>query len=161
MRRKSDKVKTLQGNFRQDRASDGLKLETGIPACPVSLSGKAQTIWDDLCRKLVDLKILTTLDGYVLSMFCETYNRWNTLRQFLQENGDSYRSETSLYKIRPEVQSLKECLNSLDVLTAKLCLSPKDREKIVLPEVKELDELGEFLRTGKTLKGERKGKINE
>lgn len=152
MQKKTEALKTLYGTSRPDRASEGLKLETGIPACPINLSGEAQVIWDDLCQKLIDLKVLSVLDGYVLSMFCETYVRWNNLRQFLQENGDSYQSETGLCKIRPEVQSLKECLNSLDVLTTKLCLSPKDREKLTVKLPKETDPLQEFLRTGKVKK---------
>lgn len=149
MRKKTEALKTLHGTGRHDRASEVLKLETDIPSCPVSLSGEAQVIWDDLCQKLINLKVLTVLDGYVLSMFCETYVRWNKLRQFLQENGDSYQSETGLCKIRPEVQSLKECLNSLDVLTAKLCLSPKDREKLTIKLPEEPDAFEEFLRTGR------------
>ena len=154
MRKKTETLKSLQGTFRPDRASTtSLKLEAIIPTCPINLSGEARIIWDDLCRKLIDLKVLTTLDGYVLAMYCESFTRWDTLRKFLQENGDSYQSETGLCKIRPEVQSLKECLNSLDILTAKLCLSPKDREKIVLPEAKEADEFEEFLRTGKASRG--------
>ncbi|HJW85452.1 MAG TPA: phage terminase small subunit P27 family, partial [Candidatus Brocadiaceae bacterium] len=110
-----------------------MKLDPAIPQCPISLSSEARVIWGDLSEKLVDLKVLTQLDGYVLAMFCEAYVRWDVLRLFLQANGDSYQSENGLHKIRPEVQSLKECLNSLDVLTAKLCLSPEDRGRMSVP----------------------------
>lgn len=38
MRRKSDKVKTLQGNFRHGRASKGVELpEPAKPECPAWL----------------------------------------------------------------------------------------------------------------------------
>ncbi len=149
MRRKDDFLKMQQGTFRKDRAAESLEVKPGIPVCPVDLSDDAKIIWDDLCEKLVDLKVSTSSDGYVLAMFCETFARWNGLRKFLQENGDSYISRNSLHKIRPEVQSLKECLNSLDVLTTKLCLSPHDRGKLTLPKTEDTDPLELFLRKGK------------
>ena len=149
MRRKSETVKTLQGNSRQDRTpAEGLQIETAIPGCPISLSAEAQAVWGDLSEKLVDLKVLTQLDGYILAVFCETYVRWNTLRCFLQANGESYQSGNGLHKIRPEVQSLKECLNSLDVLTSKLCLSPEDRGRVSIPNGVKPNPLEEFLKKG-------------
>lgn len=157
MRKKPDAVKKLGGTYRQDRASGSLKPEIGIPACPVHLSLEGQKVWDALCGKLVDMGVLTGFDGYVLSMFCETFTRWNTLRQYLQEHGDSYQSETGLCKIRPEVQSLKECLASLDVLSAKFGLSPRDREKLTVRPQEEPDEFEEFLARGREISAQKKG----
>lgn len=149
MKKKFEGLKLLHGTNRPDRAENGgLKVETAIPECPVSLSDEARVIWDDLSKKLVDLKVLTQLDGYVLTLFCETYVRWNALRLFLQANGDSYQSENGLHKIRPEVQSLKECLNSLDILTAKLCLSPEDRGRVSVPNSVKPNPLEDFLKKG-------------
>lgn len=159
MRRKSDALKQRQGTYRPDRCKQNSvpMLLEDVPEPPSGFSPEAVIIWNETAKKLVSLRMLSSLDLPVLELFSKTFILWRSVSHFLEINGVSFVTESGLHKSRPEATTLKELLSALDGLTAKLGLSVRDREKITLPEPCEPDPFEEFLRTGRA-NNERGGK---
>ena len=51
----------------------------GIPECPSNLQGLAKRTWDEMCRLLEGVGILTEIDGRALARYCDGWAAWVTL----------------------------------------------------------------------------------
>ena len=152
MRRKSDKVKKLQGSFRQDRAGVVIELEgkLPIPECPSWLDEVGKKTWDRLTA--ITSKVNLTLDVETLATFCDCYSHLIKCSQVLRTEGYTIISDGLQKKINPAVNALRELHKTLIEAGKQLCLSVDARSKagIVFVE-KEYDN--EFFRTGRAKKG--------
>ena len=152
MRRKSNKVKTLQGTFRQDRAGVVVEVEgeVPIPQCPFWLDDVGKQTWDRVTA--ITSKVNLTFDVETLATFCDCYSHLIKCSQVLRTEGYTIISSGLQKKINPAVNALRELHKTLIEAGKQLCLSVDARSKagIVFVE-KEYDN--EFFRTGRAKKG--------
>ena len=148
MRKKSDKVKMLQGNFRQDRAGVTVEVEASIPKSPSWLDEVGKQTWERVTA--ITNKVDLTLDVETLATFCDCYSHLIKCSQVLRTEGYTIISDGLQKKINPAVNALRELQKTLIEAGKQLCLSVDARSKagIVFKE-KEHDVFEEFLRTGR------------
>jgi P27 family predicted phage terminase small subunit len=150
MRRKSDKVKKLQGNFRQDRGGVVVEVEgeLPIPECPSWLDEVGKQTWDRVTA--ITDKVDLTLDVETLATFCDCYSHLIKCSQVLRIDGYTIISDGLQKKINPAVNALRELQKTLIEAGKQLCLSVDARGKAGIAfKEKEHDALDEFLRTGR------------
>lgn len=159
MKKKTEALKTLQGNFRQDRAGVTVEAEASITECPSWLDEVGKQTWDRVAA--VTGKLNLTLDVETLATFCDCYSHLIACSQVLRLEGYTVISDGGLRKINPAVNALRELHKTLIDAGKQLCLSVDARSKSgIVFKQKEPDEFEEFLRTGKALteKRHRKGR---
>ena len=150
MRRKSDKVKMLQGNFRQDRGGVVVEVEgeVPIPECPFWLDEVGKQTWDRVTA--ITSKVDLTLDVETLAVFCDSYSHLIKCSQVLRIEGYTIISDSGLQKINPAVNVLRELHKTLIEAGKQLCLSVDARSKAgIVFKQKEHDPFEEFLRSGR------------
>ena len=150
MRKKSDKVKMLQGNFRQDRGGVVVEVEgeVPIPECPFWLDEVGKQTWDRVTA--ITDKVDLTLDVETLAIFCDCYSHLIKCSEKLRGEGYTIISDSGLQKINPAVNALRELQKTLIEAGKQLCLSVDARGKAGIAfKEKEHDPFGEFLRTGR------------
>jgi len=152
MRRKSDKVKKLQGSFRQDRAGVVIELEgkLPIPECPSWLDEVGKQTWDRMTA--ITSKVNLTLDVETLAIFSDCYSHLIKCSQVLRTEGYTIISDGLQKKINPAVNALRELHKTLIEAGKQLCLSVDARSKAgIIFKEKEYDD--EFFGTGRANKG--------
>ena len=150
MRKKSNKVKMLQGNFRQDRGGVVVEVEgeLPIPECPSWLDEVGKQTWERVTA--ITSKVDLTLDVEILATFCDCYSHLIKCSQVLRTEGYTIISDGLQKKINPAVNALRELHKTLIEAGKQLCLSVDARGKAGIAfKEKEHDPFGEFLRTGR------------
>ena len=79
------RAKGNPGRRRLDEAEP--KPRVRMPSMPRWLSPKAKTIWRNFGPKLVELKILTELDGLAFGMACQTAADWQDALRVTRRKG--------------------------------------------------------------------------
>jgi len=69
----------LEGKFRPDRHGKGLPEPGGVPVKPEGLSPVAERLWDHVVPRLIQLKVASELDGYMLRGLVEWWVEYREL----------------------------------------------------------------------------------
>lgn len=104
--RKPDRLKVIQGTFRQDRAAPVAQVTPADPRPPVTLSKGARRFWREL-QPLV-ASIMSEGDRTALALACEALEQHRAASALLARAGYTYEAETEsgaiLVRERPEVR---------------------------------------------------------
>lgn len=157
MRRKPDKLKSMQGTYRQDRAKKIVDLPevTAKPEPPLWLDDIGKKTWERVTAVMADANL--SFDVELLSAFCDCYSHLIGCSGKLRVEGYTLVGDSGLPKINPTVNALRELQKTLIEAGKQLGLSVESRAKMGL-ELKrnEPDELDFFLQ-GVKLRNQKPG----
>ena len=104
--------------------------EPGTPVCPEWLQGEARSLWGRIVPELVELGVMTKLDGFAFSRYCVYCVLW------LKELNNPGRTEATLERYAGQLQKLETSFG----------LTPAARRGIEVRQPEETDPLEELLR---------------
>ncbi len=155
--RKPASVKILQGTFRKDQnpknepiVSPPSKDKMGAPS---TLNRWGKKFWKDHIDELTNCKILTAADLPAFEMLCHSWGAFKeaehdihhdeatgkkrTMAQYREARGYSRKS-------MPEIMELNENRAQVSALCNQFGMTPVARNKIDIPQVKEVDPLSQM-----------------
>ena len=127
------------------------KPDGGIPTKPAWLVDPVAALkWDEMCRELDKVGVLTVIDGDALARYCDTWSWWKKTRDFLRENGDVYPLKDENGKAKclmqfPQVAIAHKLAASLARLEQEFGLTPSSRSGITTNKAGAKDALADFL----------------
>jgi P27 family predicted phage terminase small subunit len=132
---KPAKLKKLEGTYRKDRDAGGQALEPppGVPVRPKWLDKEASAEWDRVVPQLVELKVLTGLDGAALERYCVAHSNWVRAQRDVQKNGPVVKTPFGPQK-NPNVKLAQDERAAARLLAGELGLSPSARSRVKVPE---------------------------
>jgi len=146
-----DAVKSRRGNPGRRAASDGVKVEAKAPPCPSHLDKEAKKEWRRVCKKLVELKIVTELDRAVLTGYCEAWSLYVQASRDVQEHGTVAISEKGAVYQSPYVNLMATAMKQMQAFAAELGMTPSARSRVKpTGETGKSNSLLDFLGIGST-----------
>jgi P27 family predicted phage terminase small subunit len=150
-------LKILEGNPGKRPLKEHPKPEPIAPSCPYWLSPRAKSEWRRIAPELEKLGLLTKLDRTALAGYCENLALVKIASQAIQEYYRQHGKLTYTYVNKsgaenevpiPEIKIAREAWQLVHKFETEFGLTPSSRERLNLPEQKEIDEFEEFLRGG-------------
>lgn len=135
----STAAKEASGAFRKDpqrRNKDEPQAKRGMPEKPehVAADPVASEQWDELCRTLGDMNIVTLADRSLLALYCSTYSQWNQLQTEVAENGCYVVNDKGNLSQSPQAIQVHRYADRLLKMMAELGLTPSARSRIKAPK---------------------------
>lgn len=123
----------------EERKASELKVEklTKIPSCPAYLTVDQKKIFKKICKMLIDVNLLTSLDIDTIARYCVLQDTFIQLNKQINEDSSLLLNDKILNK---QIKLSKE----IQVLSNVLCLNPIARAKIVVNKVEEKKEESKF-----------------
>lgn len=129
---KSNEVKTVIGSRNSVKQTVVVANKTVVPDPPRRLEQSGLELWNTA----IGLNwVSNQADLPVLAVLCEQLDERDLLRSFVLENVDDWRQRASLRKLE----------DSINAAFAKLLMTPADRVKAGVAEVKAQSKLEELL----------------
>lgn len=124
------------------------KAKRGYPVKPehIDADDVASGQWDELCKTLDELGILTTADKSLLALYCQTYSEWMKLQLHVQANGCVLFNDKGNASQSPEAIQVHRYADRLLKMMSELGLTPSARSRVKVPEKSEEDDpFGELM----------------
>ncbi len=130
------RLRLLRGNpgkRRIDGREPQPKMEA--PVCPQWLSAKAKRVWKDVVPLLKDMRIITRVDRDALTAYCQTYARWRSAEEFLDQHGEIYpvrdeKGNIRRMKLYPQVGIARTLLQILRCYQQEFGMTPSARTRV-------------------------------
>jgi len=132
------KLKLLRNNpgkRKLNRAEPKPTTVKSVPAAPVWLGRLARNEWRRVARELVALRMLSTVDLSLLSIYCCEVERYRDAQAFVVENGSSYVIRDKDGAVRyvaqfPQVAIARAAADAVRKLASEFGFSPASRSRI-------------------------------
>lgn len=134
--RKTPMEKIVSGTYelRDHMVVPQLKPLDGVPLPPDHLSPVAKQAWVYIGNQLHEMGVLTSADGILVELLCETYSRMRQAQRAIDEHGSLTYNTGRAIKPLPEVAIVTECTKMMHSLMSKCGLNPFDRARLSLPD---------------------------
>lgn len=131
-------LKLVEGNPGKRRLPAGEPKPSPVkPQMPPYLGADGRKHWDELAAKLERLGILTEIDGDVLGLYCDAFDRWRKAERRLAKEGLIITAKTSGYKMpHPLISVRNRALDDMRRWAPELGIGAASRSRI---EVKKAD----------------------
>ena len=127
--RKPRRLKIMEGTLRKDRdGNNGVAVDAAAPKKPTGLSKVASNKWDALVPALVELGVLTELDGDMVESYCRAYSRYIQANKRLDAMG----KDADPGVVRKAEISIEKAEGSLRTLANELGMTPHSRARLDL-----------------------------
>lgn len=132
--RQPTQLKVLNGGrIRDDR--DALKQqaqpEIGMPACPAWLDAKMRKKWQTIGPELVNLGLLTVIDGDIFAGYVETATRYGEVCEKIESIGDCIDQTPNGFMVQSVLFQLRNSLQKQMVaLGREFGMTPAARSSI-------------------------------
>ena len=142
---KSRNEKVIAGTLRPERDSQGLDAPKGIPDPPIRLTGKTKDAWNYLAPILLELGVLTQVDGMGLLVLCRAAADYlASLKKVASGNDVKTKKGQDYWNMRSSALAKSEA--RLLKLLGEFGLTPGARSRLRLqPKEEEDDELGRMI----------------
>lgn len=90
------------------------KPTIGRPKMPSHLSEYARQEWRRVVPQLLEMGVLTVVDGPMLALYCEAYAEYVKATEEIQRDGLTFRTESGLIKQNPAVGIRREAMKGQD-----------------------------------------------
>lgn len=106
-----------------------------IPTAPEHLNDSEQQIFNEIAQKMHDTGSLSTLDVYTLENYAVQLNLFRMANKALKEKGEyvtmgAVKNGVMAPIPSPWIRILRDSSAALNVLSAKLGLTPTDRKRV-------------------------------
>ncbi len=143
-------LKDTQGTFRSDRAqANEPETKQAELTPPQYLSPEAQEAFKRLSKEFNQMRVLTTADGQLLEILCETYAEYQKLRSQIDTEGftihvTSTQGDT-VPKANPAVTMMQKSRDQILSMLREFGATPSARTKVSAITIEEDDPLTKFL----------------
>ncbi|MCC7387326.1 MAG: phage terminase small subunit P27 family [Phycisphaerales bacterium] len=142
-------VLRLRGSPRADLIRSQPKPPLEPPPKPGWLGEEAGLAWDELVPRLMQMKVLSKIDGNALARYCELWVEWQTALAFVRKHGSTYPIKDGNGKIKslgqfPQVAQIHKLSLALSRLEAEFGLTPSARTRINVPISGQPEEVDPF-----------------
>lgn len=133
--RKPTKIKELAGTARKHRENPSEpEAPTGYPDCPDWLSSAAARIFDDTCRSLDSMGILSPQWADVIAAYASCQEEIEIYSAIIAQEGRTYTTTTqtgdTMYRARPEVAMRADAMRRAQQLRSEIGLGPASKSKV-------------------------------
>ena len=116
---------------------------------PTGLSAYAKKAWKRIVPKLLEMGVLTVVDGDALSVYCEAWATWKQAMIDIKKNkyyteGKGSRGQTILIP-NPAVEERDKAIKVMKAYQCEFGLTPSSRSRLKVEKPKETDPLDELL----------------
>ena len=111
-----------KGSWRAKVRTGEPKVDPGYPVCPAWMQGEARVTWDRIVPELVNLGIMTKLDGPAFSRYCVYSVLW------LKELNHPARSESTLDRYANQLMRLEGSFGLTPSARSGLNVSKDDKK---------------------------------
>ncbi len=122
------------------------------PRKPAHIDAKAKRYWEDLCKILEDMGVLTIADGKALEMLCDAYADYRDCQAIVKKEGRTYITFSvagdKLIKAHPAVSQASDAWKRVKSMMSEFGLTPSSRSG-VKGKSADIDPLEAFLDRGK------------
>lgn len=126
--------KKREGTYRKDRdVGAELAPPPGVPVAPKWLDKDARAEWERVVPQLVDLNVLTGLDGGALERYCVAHSNWVHAQRDVQKHGMVIKTPFGPQK-NPAIKVAQDERAAARLLAGELGLSPSARSRVKVPE---------------------------
>ncbi len=101
---------------------------------PGWLSDGAKSVWNILVPDLKHLRFLKATDHTALARYCDHFARWLSLKEKVDDKGESYETESrhgKMQRLNPDFVALMRIDERLMQFEDRFGLSPSSRQKIL------------------------------
>ncbi len=106
------------------------------PKMPSYLDDAGRAKWRELCKKLLELGVLTEIDGDALGRYCAVWAEWISVARDYERFGRYQACESGYVQEHPAYTSWKKLAMDLEKLGAVLGLSPSSRTRVRVEQPK-------------------------
>jgi len=148
-------IKKLRGNRGKRKLNaDEPKLELEAPEMPDNLPALAQAEWKSIVPQLLQLGVLTRIDGKALAAYCYCFARWIEAEKEVADRGILVEEtiynkdgEEVGYKVKrnPAIPVVNESLRQMKSFLIEFGLSPASRSRLKIEKPKAEDPLDAFM----------------
>lgn len=134
-------VKKLRGTYQKCRDADGESMAPppAVPAAPKWFDSEARAEWERVVPQLVELKVLTGLDGGALERYCVAHSNWVKAQLEVQKKGPVLKTPFGPQK-NPAVKIAQDERAAARLLAGELGLSPSARSRVKVSEKPEAED---------------------
>lgn len=163
-RPKPTALKKLAGNPGNYPLNDAEPTPTvGVPEMPKGLRRAAQREWKRIVSELLQLGVLTVVDGKALAMYCDAYADWQEAQRDCVKHGLVLDSPVldeenkpiivggqalTVRKVNPAFTVKSAAQKTLKSFLIEFGLTPASRAKLKIPAKPKVDPMEAFLNSG-------------
>jgi P27 family predicted phage terminase small subunit len=103
---------------------------SGAPSMPLWLSPQARTVWDAKVEELVEIGVVTTVDGEVFGAYCAAAADVGYLERRIRRLGRFFINDKGNPCARPECALLQQAYQRLDKFALQLGIGAANRTKV-------------------------------
>ena len=147
--KKPTKIKELAGTLQKCRTNpDEPEAPIGWPECPDWLSAAASRIFDDACRSMDAMGILSPEWRDVIAAYASCQEEIEIYSAIIAQEGRTYTTTTqtgdTMYRARPEVAMRADAMRRAQTLRAELGLGPASKSRVSAGKKNEANPLDEI-----------------
>jgi len=152
-------LKKLRGNPGKRKLNDAEPdVNQKAPEMPPDLPELAQKEWTSIVPRLMQLHVLSDVDGKALAAYCFAYARWHEAEQEIERLGiiveepilggpiENREIVGYKYKRNPAVSISHDALKLMKTYLIEFGLTPAARTRLRIEKPKEPDPMDEYLR---------------
>lgn len=125
------RLKIMRGTAKSDRVNTHEAKPTIIaPRCPPEIQGEARKEWKRMAPRLVQLGLLSEIDGGVFASYCLAWERLVEAQAKLREEGLMLRGQRNAPILNPLLAVVESSGSQLRRFAIELGLSPASRSKV-------------------------------
>jgi len=109
---------------------DEIQPPVGAPEMPDWLDGLAREVWKEKIGPLVELGVVTRLDGDLFAAYCAAYSRMVRFSKAVDEEGDVVETTNGGIKANPKVAMLSTATEQVNRLAGQFGMSPAKRSDV-------------------------------
>jgi P27 family predicted phage terminase small subunit len=135
-------VLKLRGSWRAKTRKGEPQPEKKVPDCPDWISAEAKSAWEQLIPQLEQMGVLTRIDGFALTVLCQTWAEWKKSSEFVAKHGVAYpikddEGNITYFQQFPQVAIMHKTAATLDKYFASFGMDPAARSRITVNEPKQ------------------------
>ena len=151
-RAKPSALKKAQGNPGKRKLNEREpQVEPGEPEMPAGLPKLAQQEWRDIVPRLLEMGVLTRVDGKALAAYCVAYSLAMTAAATIEKKGVFVKGAYGELKESPAVRVQDKALKLMKSFLIEFGLTPASRSKLKIEPKSESDPFAEFLTNRKSV----------
>lgn len=129
----------LRGSWRANQRKGEAQPPAGAPPCPSYLKGEARKVWRRIVPGLAKAGIITKIDGFALSRYCELLARWRECQDFIDKHGMTHPVKDAAgnlvgLRVYPQVKRGEVTCDQLLKLEQQFGLTPSSRARVRVAE---------------------------
>lgn len=135
---KATNLKVLEGNpGKRPLNKNEPKPKEKLPPCPKWLEPEAKKEWRRMGKKLLELGVISEIDGAAFAGYCQAYARWIEAEQFMSVHGTIFKTPKGYIQQVPQVSIARQYLKAMKEFCSEFGLTPSSRTRIVTNDTKE------------------------